>query len=290
MLDWENLHFFIAVAQTGSLSGAARRLKVDHATVGRRLTALESQLGARLVDRLPRSCQLTALGQQVFELAGSIEDSAFSIERLVQGQQAPMQGSVVISAPPVLAHNLLAPHLFTFAQPHPGIRIAIASQVQTVSLQRREADIALRLFRPEEPRNVTRKIATMAYALYASRDYAHADTPEQWGFIGYEPQYQELMHPKWLHSLVQGRRIVCEAPDISMHQVLARTGIGIASLPVFMGDNDPQLQRLPMEGAHLERDIWLVVHPDLQRSPMIRAVIDFLVDLADKTFSKASRE
>ncbi|KFG95134.1 LysR family transcriptional regulator [Burkholderia paludis] len=284
MFDWENLRFFVAVAQSGSLSAAARRLRVDHATVGRRLSAFEAELNMRVVDRLPRACRLTAAGRQVFEVAAKMEEHAFSIERLALAEQAPMQGTAVLSVPPVLANNLFANHLHVFAQLHPGIRLAIASQAQSVSLGRREADVAIRLFRPEEPQNVTRKLGEMAFALYASREYAAASTPSDWALIGYESQYAEMPHQKWLQAIAQGRRIVCEVSDITMQHAAARSGIGVAGLPVFIGENDPSLQRLPFDGEPFRREIWLVVHPDLRHSPTIRAVVDFAVDVVRKTF------
>ncbi|MBN3789109.1 LysR family transcriptional regulator [Burkholderia sp. Ac-20353] len=284
MFDWENLRVFVAVAQSGSLSAAARRLKVDHATVSRRLSALEAELNLRVVDRLPRACRLTAAGRQVLGFAEKMEAEAFAIERLALAEQMPMQGTVTISVPPVLANNLFANHLHTFAQLHPGIRLAIASETQSVSLGRREADIAVRLFRPEEPQSVTRKLARMAFGLYASHTYAHASEPAAWAFIAYDARFSELPHPKWLQSIAGGRRIACEVSDITTQQAAARTGIGVAGLPVFMGDNDPALQRLPFDGEPFYRDIWLVVHPDLRHSPLIRAVIDFIVEVVGNTF------
>ncbi|AOK59140.1 LysR family transcriptional regulator [Burkholderia ubonensis] len=286
MFDWENLRFFIAVAQSGSLSAAARRLKVDHATVSRRLSALETELKVRLIDRLPRACQTTAAGRHVLELAEKMEEHAFAIERFALAEHLPLQGTVTLSVPPVLAHNFFANHVYEFSQLHPGIRLAIASQAQSVSLGRREADIAIRLFRPEESQNVTRKLGEMAFGLYASREYAHAAQPADWAFIGYEAQYAEMPHQKWLQSIAQGRRIACEVSDITTQQAAARTGIGVAGLPVFMGDNDPALQRLPFDGEPFRREIWLAVHADLRHSAPIRAVIDFISDVIGATFEK----
>ncbi len=284
MFDWENLRYFVAVAQTGSLSAAARRLKVDHATVGRRLSALEAELEIRLVDRLPRACQLTSAGRQIAELAQRMETEAFAIERLARADQSPMHGKVTISVPPVLASNFFATTLGAFAQRHPGIQLSLASEAQRVSLGRREADIAVRLARPDEPRNVTRKLGTMAFALYASRAYAQAAQPADWAFIAYEARLADMPHEQWLRAVAGGRPIVCEVSDITTQQAAARTGIGVAGLPVFMGDADPALQRLPDAGETFSRDIWLVVHDDLRHAPPIRAVIDFIAEVVGKTF------
>ncbi|WP_321889879.1 LysR family transcriptional regulator [Paraburkholderia bannensis] len=285
MFDWENLRFFVAVAQTGSLSAAARQLKVDHATVGRRLSALEADLEMRLVDRLPRACQLTASGRQIVELAQRMEAEAFAIERLARAVQSPMHGKVTISVPPVLASNFFATTLGAFSQRHPGIQLAIASEAQRVSLGRREADLAVRLARPDEPRNVTRKLGTMPFALYARRDYAQAAHPAEWAFIAYEARLADMPHEQWLRAAAGERPIVCEVSDISTQLAVARTGIGVAGLPVFMGDADPALQRLPWSGEAFSRDIWLVVHDDLRHSPPIRAVIDFVAEVVSQTFN-----
>jgi len=284
MFDWENLRYFIAVVQAGSLSAAARRLNVDHATVSRRLSALESELKMRVIDRLPRACRPTAAGRQILEFAEKMEEHAFAIERAALAEHMPMHGTVTISVPPVLANNLFANHLHEFVQLHPGIRLSMASQAQSISLGRREADIAVRLFRPEEPQNVTRKLGEMTFGLYASRDYLHAASPADWAFICYEAQFAEMPHQKWLESIAQGRRIACEVSDITTQQAAARTGIGVAALPVFMGDCDPGLQRLAFDSASYRREIWLVVHADLRHSPPIRAVIDFIADVTGRTF------
>ena len=109
-------------------------LKVDHATVSRRLGALERDLGVRLVDRLPRSCQLTEIGAQVLRISMEIESSAFAIERAVRAEQTPTTGRVTLSAPPVLATNFLMATLGQFRERYPQVQLAIASQAQSVSL------------------------------------------------------------------------------------------------------------------------------------------------------------
>lgn len=278
MFDWEDLRHFLAVAQAGSLSGAARRLKVDHATVSRRLAALEAALQATLVERLPRSCRLTAVGEQVLDHAAQIEAGAFAIERTARGAQTQLQGKVVVSAPPVLAVHFLAKQVLTFQQRYPQLRLSIVSQVQQASLDRREADIAVRLLRPTQNSYVARRLGVMPYAMYASRDYAFRDEPSAWGFIAYDPDYNEMPHQRWLHAAAGPRPIVCEVSDITSQQVAARTGIGVANLPCFMGDHDPELVRLPFQGEGFSREIWLVLHAEMKRTQPIRAVADFIAE------------
>src|SRR5690349_5298455 len=180
MVDWEDIRHFLAVAQSGTLSGAARKLSVDHATVSRRLAALEAALDVRLVDRLPRSCRLTNIGRQVLERAVELESGAHSVSRLAKAADAPLVGRVTLSAPPVLVTHLLVDRWARHRPAYPDIRLAVVGQGQQVSLRRRDADVALRLVRPDEAGNEIRKIDKMAFGLYAHRAYAHPTTPERW--------------------------------------------------------------------------------------------------------------
>src|SRR5258707_5121683 len=163
MVDWEAIRHFLAVAQSGTLSGAARNLKVDHATVSRRLAALEAALDVRLVDRFPRACRLTAVGRQVLERAEEIEAGAHGIARLAKAAHVPLVGRVTLSAPPVLVAHLLAEHLARFRAEYPDIRLSLSAQGQQVSLSRREADVAVRLVQPNEAGSATRKNWAMPF-------------------------------------------------------------------------------------------------------------------------------
>lgn len=278
MFDWENFRHFLAVARTGTLSGAARSLHVDHATVSRRLAALESELQAPLVERLPRLCRLTPLGVQLYEQAKAMETSAFTVERLARASQAPLAGKVTLSAPPVLVTHMLAGRLADFHALHPAIQLSVSAQAQQVSLSRGEADVALRLVRPQESSSVVRKLGQMPFALYASLDYVALHRPEDWTFIAYDAQFSGMPQQQWLLGIAGKRAIGCELSDISSHLVAARAAAGVAGLPCFLGDDDSQLVRVENEGPRFSREIWLVVHRDLRRSAPVRAVMDFVAD------------
>lgn len=277
MFDWEDLRHFMAVARVGTLSGAARDLKVDHATISRRLAALESDLHVRLVERLSRACRLTPLGQRVFELARGMEESVFAIERAVRASESPLAGKVTLSAPPVLVANFLAKHLADFRKRHPGVQLSVTGNAQQISLSRREADLAIRLVRPKESSSVVCKLGTMPFALYASRHYAQLAHPAAWEFVAYDHQFDDMPQQQWLRRIAGERPIACEISDINGHHAAARAGAGVAGLPRFLGDSDPTLQLID-NSAPFAREIWLVVHRDLRRSAPIRAVMDFLIE------------
>lgn len=275
-MDWEDVRHFLAVARCGTLSGAARSLKVDHATVSRRLAALEAALDVRLVDRLPRSCRLTPIGEQVFERAADMEAEANGIARLAMAAHAPLVGRVTISAPPVLVAHLLAQHLPRFRAEYPNIRLSLAAQARQVSLSHREADVAVRLVQPNEIGSIARKIGTMDFALYAHRTYANLGKPDLWQFIAYDQSFADMPQQSWLLDIAGDRPIACELNDISGHLVATRAGAGVAGLPVFIGDRDPDLVRLNDDAPPFSRDIWLAVHRDLRKTPAVRAVMDFM--------------
>ncbi|MFM0034650.1 LysR family transcriptional regulator [Paraburkholderia strydomiana] len=279
MFDWENIRHFLAVARIGTLSGAARKLKVDHATVSRRLSALEDQVKTRLVERLPRACKLTPAGQRVFELAQGMEDNAYAIERFLDASLSPLSGKVTLSAPPVLVASFLVKHLRAFRLAHPSIQLSVSGDARQVSLSRREADIALRLLRPDEATSVIRKLGRMPFDLYASRDYPHLHNPSAWEFIVYDAGFAEMPQQKWLMSVANGRPIACEISDITGHLAATQAGAGVAGLPCFLAETSANLQRLPHDGESFSRDIWMAVHRDLRRSPHVRAVMDFLLKI-----------
>lgn len=276
MADWEDIRHFLAVAQSGTLSGAARKLQVDHATVSRRLAALEAALDVRLVDRLPRSCRLTTIGRQVFERAVEMETGAHGISRLAKAAHAPLAGRVTLSAPPVLVTHLLAEHLARFRANYPDIRLSLPAQGQQVSLSSREADVAVRLVRPDEAGNVTRKIGKMLFGLYAHQSYAHLTAPERWQFIAFDQTYADMPQQRWLLGIAGDRPVACELNHIGEHLIAVRAGVGVAGLPCFLGDREHGLVRVYDDVPSFSREIWLVVHRDLRKTPAVRAVMDFV--------------
>lgn len=276
-MDWEDIRHFLAVAQSGTISGGARKLKVDHATVSRRLAALEAALDVRLVDRLPRACRLTSIGKNVLERAIEMEYAAHGISRLAKSAHAPLSGRVTLSAPPVLVTHLFAGHLARFRTDYPHIRLSLPAQGQQVSLSRREADVAVRLVRPVEKGNVARKIGKMPFGLYAHRSYIHLSAPERWQFIAFDQTYTHMPQQQWLLGIAGDRPVACELNHISEHLIAVRAGVGIAGLPCFVGDREADLVRIENDVPAFSREIWLVVHRDLRKTPAVRAVMDFVV-------------
>jgi DNA-binding transcriptional LysR family regulator len=278
MSDWENLRHFVVLAREGTLSAAARLLGVDHATVARRVAALEAETGLKLVDRRARNYQLTDDGRRIAATAMPMEEAAFAVGRAVQAAKPGLRGEVSISSPPSLANALIAPRLFKLRRQHPGIRIKLIGEKRTASLNRREADVALRLSRPSEPGLIARKIGSFGFGLYGAASYLKATPRHAFAFIAYDDSMDDAPQQKWLQSVTAGGEIVLRTNDLENQAAAARSGLGVAVLPDFLGEPDPRLERYDITPAPPNRDVWLLVHRDLRQAPLVRAVMEFLTE------------
>lgn len=277
MLDWDDLRFFVALADEGSLSAAARRLRVDHATVARRVQALEEKAGIRLFDRRPRRYLLTEKGRLVAERARRMEGEVFALERDILETEGEAPVEISVSAPPVLTSFYLTPKIAAFYEARPRIRLRLVADVRNVSLTRREADIAVRLSRPTDPSLIIRKAGSVRYLLLASPAYLATRKPEQCGFILFDELLDETPQQVWLKRMAAGRETVLRTNDLGVQCAAAAAGVGIAALPDFVAATYG-LQVAGGEGEHITRDIYLTYHHDLRDSDTIAATVGFLAE------------
>jgi DNA-binding transcriptional LysR family regulator len=276
MIDWTDLRYFLALAREGTLSAAAKSLGVDHVTVARRVAALEASVSLKLVDRRPRSYVLTEDGKRIATLGRPMEEIAFAVERAAQASKPDIGGEISISAPPSLANLLIAPKLIQLRRQYPGILIKLIGENRAASLSRREADLALRLSRPAQPGLVARKIGHFEFGLYGAPSYLKETPPHAFAFIAYDASMDDTPQQQWLKQIAGSREIVLCTNDLENQAAAARAGVGLAALPRFLGDRDPQLERWGTRGKPAGREIWLVVHRDLRRALAVRAVASFL--------------
>ncbi len=278
MLDWTDLHHFTALARERTLSSAAKALDVDHVTVARRIASLEAATGLRLVDRRARSYMLTKDGMRIAELASRMEEVAFAIERTVHAANPATRNEISISAPPLITNRLIAPKLILLRRSHPEIHVKLIGERRSAALNRREADLALRLRRPSEPGLIARKIGSIQFGLYGSRSYLQQTPPHAYAFIAYDASMDNAPQQQWLTAISAGREIVLRTSDLENQAIAARTGIGLAVLPRFYGDSDSGLSLHETSEKAVSRDVWLVVHRDLRRVPVVRTTMDFLTE------------
>jgi len=176
-LDWDNLRYFLAVARAGKLTAAARRLGQDHTTVGRRIASLESAFHSKLFERRPEGYRLTETGQRLYENVKTLESSVWEIQRDLAGRTQHVEGVVRIGAPDDFGNLCLAKHIGELQSLHPGLKIELITLPYTLSVSKREADIAIGVERPAEGRLFVRRLTDFEMRLYATRDYIDAHGP-----------------------------------------------------------------------------------------------------------------
>ncbi|PMS23630.1 LysR family transcriptional regulator [Trinickia dabaoshanensis] len=280
MTNWDNARFFLAVARTGTLRGAASRLGVDQATVGRRIAALEEALSARLFLRTPTMYVLTSAGEAMIAPAEAIEQAVHQIERRIVGMDEQLSGTIRVATTDSLGKRFVVPAIAKLRAAHPGIDVVCVTSAGLANLTRREADVAIRTLRPESPDLIVRRLAQLESGVYASRAYlaARGEPREGSAFEGHDLlMYQRTLVPSMWESLC-GEPIHrgCVAFQTSSTMMLfeaAIAGLGVTELPCFRADEEPELVRV-MRGRVDRFDVWLVAHADLYKTARIQAFID----------------
>ncbi|HEV7368908.1 LysR family transcriptional regulator [Arenibaculum sp.] len=275
-LDWEDLRYFTELARSGTLSAAARALKVHHATVSRRLERLEAMLGASLFDRRAHGYVLTAEGEAVLGEALAMREAAETI-RSRRGDDAGIGGLVRLTATRTLADMWLVPRLEGLHRRHPALDLELLTDSRNMSLAWREADIALRLRRPGDGDLVARRVAVLGFGCYSSPQTAERlRAGEEPAFVGYDDDPNP--EAAWLRGVVKGRRIAFRSNSQFSQLAAAQAGFGVAILPHYLAAGRPGLVPVRLDLQPPEREVWMLVRRDLSRTPRIRAVIDHLIE------------
>jgi DNA-binding transcriptional LysR family regulator len=281
--NWDDLRFFLAVARAGGLVSAARRLGVDQTTVARRISALEADFGARLIDRSPRGVSLTGQGAALLVHAEGMEAEALSAdERLGQVSQG-VSGVVRLATPEVFGASLVAPAAAKLRALHPNLQLELVPASRSVNLSRREADIAIGLSRPAQGRLVSRKLADYRLGLFASLDYldregapASIEDLRERPLVWYIDEMLDLPELRYLDQIADGLQTVFRSTSVAAQHEAVASGLGLGVLHIFSASRDPRLVRVLGGQIALQRTYWLTLHGDSQRIARVRAVIEFL--------------
>jgi len=285
---WDDLRFLLALARTGSLSAAAEQLGVNASTVGRRIEALEGDLGATLFERTPDGTAPTAAAEQLVPLAEAMERAAHDVGRLAAGFEAEPEGTVRITAPPGVASGFIAPALPGLIERHPRLRIELDASIGYADLTRRQADLAVRASRPERGDLIARKLGTDTYAPYTSRAYAdelgclNDLNGARW--IGWGPDLEHLPDEQWLRQYVDGDRFVLRTSNIEAQLAAAAAGVGVVMSGHLLGLSRglaPVRLEPGFEASLPPRptgELWLAGHRALRHVPRIAAAWRFLED------------
>jgi DNA-binding transcriptional LysR family regulator len=275
--EWDDARYFLAVHRTGSLTAAGRQLGVNQSTVSRRLRALEEALGgARLFVQTQDGYFVSPTGERLLPHAARIEDEALALEREATGQEASLSGPVRITGADAFSARVLAPLLADFHARVPGIDIELIADTRTLNLTKREADLAVRTVRPQEPSLVVRRICGLASAIYASKTYGEValDDLAAHPFLG--PDDASWSEALWLAETLPTARVVFKSNSTEAQLAATKKGIGLGIIPCYVADPDPELVRILHPETVVTRDLWVVLHRDLQHSARIRAVADFV--------------
>jgi len=280
---WDDLQFFLAVARTGQLSAAARKLRTNHATVSRRIDRLEQALATKLFERSPRGYTLTALGERLVESAEVMEREASNFHNEAMSGAAPLSGVVRISTLEGFGNYFLADRLPLLAQLQPGLSIEVLTIQQIVSLSRREADITITLNAPKRGPYYYEKITPYRLFVYGHRDYlarhepirSRADLAGHY-FVGYIEDTVFTPGLDYHRELLPGVRAAYQCSSIHAQLAAARCGLGLCVLPHYMACHYPELEPVIAREVFLERHYWAICHNDLAAAPRIRTFMNFI--------------
>jgi len=275
-MDWDDLRLVLAIAQEGTLSGAARRLRVTHSTVFRRLGSIEKSLGVRLFERFRDGYSATPAGETAAALAGRFADDFVALERRLSGQDLRPSGTVRIATTDTIC-ALLMRHAPALRTAHPEIRLEITISNAMANLTRREADVAIRPVPEPSETLVGRRIADIAHAVYGSPSRLAHEGKDLSEWVGLEDTLATTVIGRWMQANVPPDRIAISVDSLLALRDAAGAGMGVALLPCYLGDGDARLRRVrPGAVNDVRSALWLLTHGDLRRTARIRAVMDFL--------------
>jgi DNA-binding transcriptional LysR family regulator len=281
-MDWDDLRFVLETVRQGGLSGAARVLRVNHATVSRRIQAAELALGTQLFDRLPTGYRPTQAGLRASQSAEAMETAQAELSRAIGAQDQALQGKLVVTAPQLMIEHVLAPLLRDFHVLHPEIALTVLGSNETLSLARREADVAIRISNTPDEQLFGRQVTEQRSAVYASKTYIaelakDPSMPLDWLRFAHWTGILPEVKNKYPNT-----RVAMVFDDMTSMIGATRADLGATRMPCFLGDADPMLMRLPHLPTFPYLGIWVLTHQDLRNVARIAAFTTFIGDRLSK--------
>ena len=292
MHNWDDLRYFHAIAEAGTLNGACKRLGVNHSTVFRRINTLETKLGVRLFERRDARYILTGSGEALVARTEQITTAIDEVDRLIVGGDQTLKGTIRITAPDGFACYSLPPLIAEFRALYPGIDIELLASGDDFNLSRLEADIAIRSTSSPPEHLIGRKLFTMPWNLYGSPQF-FKKTMGSFGLrqlasyplIGPDRGLLRIKSMQWVEKHKEKLNIVVRTNTFMAMAALARQGIGVALLPAdvaeglqLVGHIKADHKRGEQKEASFSSDIWLLTHPDYRGNARVRACMQFLTD------------
>ncbi|MDR6631538.1 DNA-binding transcriptional LysR family regulator [Phyllobacterium sp. 1468] len=293
-MNWDDVRIFLAVARSGQILGAAKRLGLNHATVARRLTALENDLNTKLLTRRTNGCELTHAGEEFLLSAERMEAEMLSIRSSLGDADVAISGSVRIGAPDGFGVTFLAPRLALLTGRYPDLKIQLVPVPRSFSLSRREADIAITVDRPDQGRLVARKLVDYRLGLYASRSYLAERTAPQTvdelsahRLVGYVDDLVISPSLNYAPEITRDWKAAFEISSALGQVEAVRAGAGIGILHMFIArEHEDLVPVLPERTIH--RSYWLAYHESVRTLRRIAAVSNFISDIVNRENARFS--
>ncbi len=269
-MNWDDLRIFLSVARTGSFSGAAKQLKVQQSTVSRRMKSMEDKLGARLVERNKTGYELTHAGENVKKAAIRMEIEVLGVDSAVSGKDTNLAGSLRVTTINDMTPLVLMPAFARFSHTYPEVNLQIEATNADSSLVKREADVAIRLTNTPSYTLIGKQMVTVVSTVYGSRDYLQHIRRQK-----LEPKWIGVeccdFHKSWTKQACgpQPHNFYCS--DSFLTLAALKEGLGVAYLPCFIGDKNPELDRFCEPDPSHNLGLWILFHPDLKRTARILA-------------------
>jgi len=283
--DWDHLRVFVGVAEHGSLSAAGRELNISQPTVGRHIQSLEDSLGVRLFQRTVRGLDLTDTGRDLLEHGREMAAAADRLALAAAGREAAVSGTVRVTASAFVATLTLPEIIADLRLAHPEIEIELVASDATENLLQREADIAVRMYRPRQVDVITRKVSELSLGVYAANSYlSRRGTPRELNdllahdIVGYDREETILQGFAAVGVDVDRHFFVARCDDQVAYWHLVVAGVGIGFSQVRVGDAEPLVSRVLPDFAIPPLPVWLTAHAGLRTNPRVRRVFDFLAE------------
>jgi DNA-binding transcriptional LysR family regulator len=286
-VNWDNLRYVLVVAEKGSIAAAARELGVNRTTVLRRINTFQDNLNCRIFERGDSGYILTPEAEKMIDAAREVENTLFNMQRQIAGRELRLEGELRVTTTDTLIVSVIGPHLASFHRKHPHIVVNVVMTNNILDLSRRDADVAVRPTKTPEGNLIGQRLADIHFGIYASPEYLSSNNAENLrdhSWVGFETELQSTLPGLWLDANIPTEKICLRGDSFIALKVASENAMGLSLLPNYLGDSSEILEKLPIVVDELNTGLWLITHPDLNRSAKVHAFMDHFTE----TFGKSS--
>ena len=286
MYNWDDIRIFLAVARHGGLTAAAQNLTINHTTVARRLSSLETALRTRLVVRTPAGVTLTPAGMDFMRFAERMESETLAAEQHLQSADGKISGKVRLATREAFGQWLVCPKIGALHARHPDLVLELVAESRTFSLLKHDVDLSVTVTHPSQNRLIAQKLTDFRLGLFASHAYLEREGPvtslddlRNRQVIWYVEDMIDVDVPHYFSNIVSTSRSAFRATNILAQYAATLSGVGLGILQLYQASQDPALVRVLPNDVEETLSYWMSVHPDSRNLPNVRAVMDLLIEI-----------